>query len=71
MRFLIKGNRNTKRLSYTTLVLPIPEYRAAYWNPCGDIEINALYRVQTIAAQCTHHTMYYYWENLARADAIP
>jgi hypothetical protein len=35
MGVLKKRNRN-KNLSYTEFVSPIPEYRAACWNQCGE-----------------------------------
>ena len=53
MRLLKKGNRNTKRLSYTSLVRPILEYGAACWDPYREVQLNASYRVQTKAAQFT------------------
>ena len=34
-------------------LVPIPEYRVACWNPNREREINALYRVQKIAAPYT------------------
>ena len=33
MRIVKKGNKNTKRLAYTSLVRPIIEYGAACWDP--------------------------------------
>jgi len=53
---LKKGNRNTKSLSYTSLVRPILEYGVAYWNACTEGQINALDRVQKKAVQYTNHT---------------
>ena len=42
MRILKKGNRNTKSLTYMSLIRPILEYRAACWDPCTEGQINAL-----------------------------
>jgi len=33
---LKKGNRNTKRLAYTSLVRPILEHGTACWNACTE-----------------------------------
>ena len=46
MRVLKTGNRNTKSLAHTSLVRPILEYGAAYWDPCTAGQINASDRVQ-------------------------
>ena len=57
MRVLKKGNRNTKSLTYTSLVHPILQYGSACWDLCRQGQINALDRVQKKAAQFTNHTM--------------
>jgi len=41
-----QGNSNTKSLAYTSLVHPILEYGAAWWDPFREGQINALDRVQ-------------------------
>jgi len=46
MRVLKKGNKNTKRSAYTSLVRTLLECRSAYWNSCREEEITALDRVQ-------------------------
>jgi hypothetical protein len=63
--FSKKGNVSKKSLSCTTLVSPIPEYRAAWWNPCREREINAIYRVKNIAVPFIHHTKDSDWETVA------
>ena len=70
MRVLKKGNRNTKSLTYTSLVRPILEYGAACWDPCREGRINALDRVQKRAAQLTNHTKDSDWETLAERRTI-
>jgi hypothetical protein len=40
MRIFKNGNRNTKSLTYTSLVLPVLEYGAACWDPCREGQIN-------------------------------
>ena len=64
MCVLIKGNRNTKSLAYTSLVHTILEYGSAYWDPCRG-QINALDQVQKKAALFTNHMMDSDWETLA------
>jgi len=64
IRVLKKGNRNTKLLSYKSLVIPIPEYRAVCWNTCRGGRINTLHRAQTIFAPFTHHRKDYDWDGL-------
>jgi hypothetical protein len=56
MRILKKGNSNTKRLAYMSLVRPILEYGAACWDPYREGQIIALDRVQKKAAKFAHHT---------------
>ena len=46
MRILKKGNSNTKRLAYMSLVRPILEYGAACWDPSREGQITALDRVK-------------------------
>jgi hypothetical protein len=65
MRTLTKGNSNTKRLAYMSLVRPILEYGAACWDPYRDGHITALDRVQKKAAKFAHHTNSSNWEILA------
>ena len=36
------GNINKKRLAYTALVRPIPEYEAVSWDPCREGKISTL-----------------------------
>jgi len=67
---LKKGNRKTKCLAYTSLVCPVLEYGAAWWDPCRERQINALDRVQTKATQLTYHTKDLDWETLARHRTI-
>ena len=62
MRFLKKGNRNTKILAHMSLVRPVLDYGAACWDPCREGQINALDRVQKRAAQFTNHTNDCDWE---------
>jgi len=49
---------------------PIAEYRAACWNPYREGQIHVFYRVQTIAAQFTHHTKDCNWETVAQRKTI-
>jgi hypothetical protein len=56
MCVLKKENSNTKSLAYASLVSRILEYGSACWDPCRKVQINALDRVQKIAAQFTNHT---------------
>ena len=65
MCILKKGNTNTKRLAYTSLVRPILEYGAACWDPYREGHINVLDRVQTKAAQFTNHMKDSDWGTLA------
>ena len=65
MRILKKGNSNTKRLAYMSLVRPILEYGAACWDPYREGQISALDRVQKKAAKFAHHTNSSNWETLA------
>ena len=54
MRILKKGNSNTKRLAYMSLVRPILEYGAVCWDPYREGQITALDRVQKKAAKFAH-----------------
>jgi hypothetical protein len=57
VRVLKKGNGNTKSLAYTSLVRPILEYGAACWDPYRKGQVNALDRLQNMAAKFAHHKM--------------
>jgi hypothetical protein len=70
MRKLRKGNNNTKRLAYTSLVRPILEYGAAWWDPYREGQIRELDRVQKKAAKFSHHTKSLTWETLASRRKI-
>ena len=65
MRILKKGNSNTKRLAYMSLVRPILEYGAACWDPYREGQIRALDRVQKKMVKFAHHTNSSNWETLA------
>jgi len=65
MRILKKGNSNTKRLAYMSLLRPILEYGAACWDPYREGQISALDRVQKKAAKFAHYTNSPNWETLA------
>ena len=65
MRILKKGNSNTKSLVHISLVRPILEYGAAYWDPYREGQVSALDRVQKKAAKFAHHSNSPNWENLA------
>jgi hypothetical protein len=64
MRILKKRKSSTKRLAYMTLVRPILEYGAACWEPHKKGKIQALDRVQKIAAKRAYHTNESKWEIL-------
>jgi len=66
MRIVKKGNKNTKSLAYTSLVRPILEYGAAWWDPYRECQISALDRVQNKAAKFVHHSGGSDWESLAQ-----
>ena len=70
MRILRKGNSNTKRLAYTSLVRPILEYGAACWDPYRDGQIRELGRVQRKAGKFAHNTNRPSWETLASRRKI-
>jgi len=42
MQILKKGNSNTKSLAYMSLVRPILEYGAVYWDPYREGQISVL-----------------------------
>jgi hypothetical protein len=42
MYIIKKGNKNTKSLAYKSLVRPILEYGAAYWDPYRECQISDL-----------------------------
>ena len=65
MRIFKKGNSNTKSLAYMSLVRPILEYGASWWDPHREGRIIALDRVQKKAAKFAHHTNSTNWETLA------
>ena len=65
MRILKKRKSNTKRLTYMSLVHPILEYGAAYWDLYREGQINALDRMQKKVAKFAHHTNSSNWETLA------
>jgi hypothetical protein len=64
MRIFKKGNSNTKRLPYISLVRPILEYGAACWDPYREGQITALERVQKKAAKFAHQKKSSNWETL-------
>ena len=70
MRIVKKGNKNTKILSYTSLVRPILEYGAACWDPCRECQMRALDRGQNKAAKFAHHSGGSDWESLAQRRKI-
>jgi len=66
MRIHKKGNSSTKSLAYATLVRPILEYGAAYWDPYREGQIYALDRVQKKAATFSCHMNESNWETLSQ-----
>jgi hypothetical protein len=70
MRFLKKGNRNTKSLAHTSLIHPIFEYGAACWDPHREGQINVLDRVQRKAAKFANLTNVSDWDTLAQGRTI-
>jgi hypothetical protein len=67
MRILKKGNNNTKRLAYTSLVRPILEYGAVCWDPNREGQVSPLNRVQNRAAEFarnTNETVGKYWHSV-------
>ena len=65
-RVVKSGNKNTKSLAYTSLVLPILEYGAACWDTYRECQINALDRVKNTAAKFARHSGGSEWESLAQ-----
>jgi hypothetical protein len=73
MRFLKKGNVNTKSLAYTSLERPILEYGAVCWDPYREGQINALDHVQKKADKFVrghNHRNGSDWESLAQHRKI-
>ena len=70
MRILKKRNSSSKCLAYTTLIRPILEYRAAYWDPYREGQMHALERVQKKAAKFAYHTKGSNWERLSQRRKI-
>ena len=70
MRIVKKGNKNTKTLSYTSLVRPILAYGAACCDPYREYQISALDRVQNKAAKFAHHSGGSDWESLMQHRKI-
>jgi hypothetical protein len=70
MRVLKKGNRNTRSLVYTSLVRPILEYGAAWWDPHREGQINELDRVQRKAAKFANLTNASDWDTLAQRRTV-
>jgi hypothetical protein len=66
LRIVKRGNKNTESLAYTSLVRPILEYGAAFWDPYRECQISALDLVQNKAAEFAHHTGCPVWEPLAK-----
>ena len=56
MYIVKKGNRYTKSLAYTSLVLPILENGAGCWDLYRECQISALDRVQNKVAKFAHHS---------------
>jgi hypothetical protein len=49
---------------------PILDYEAACWDPYRKGQINALHRVQNMAAKFAHHRNDSNWENLTQRRKI-
>jgi hypothetical protein len=64
MRVLKKGNKNTKRLAYTSFVRHILEYGSTCWDPCKEGDKNALDRAKKRAEKFNYHTKGSDWETL-------
>jgi hypothetical protein len=69
MRILKKGNSSTKGLGYMSLVRPILDYGAAYWDPYREGQKTALDMVQKKAAKFAHHTKSSNWEIWRRVES--
>jgi len=70
MHILKKGNSSMKSLAYTSLVHPILEYGAAYWDLFREGKINALDWEQKKAAKFANLTNKLKWETLAQCRKI-
>ena len=70
MRVVKMGNKNTKSLAYTSLVRPILEYGAAWWDPYRECQIRTLDRVQNQAAKFAHYSGGSDCESLAQSRNI-
>jgi hypothetical protein len=70
MRVVKKGNKNTKNITYKSIVRLILGYGAACWDPYRECQINALDRVQNKAAKFAHHSGGLDWESLAQRRKI-
>ena len=70
MHVVEKGNKNTKSLTYMSLVCPILKYGAACWDPYRECQISALDRVQNTAAKFAHNSEGSDWESLAQLRKI-
>jgi hypothetical protein len=66
MRILKKGNNNTKRLAYTSLVRPLLEYASSCLDSYRERQINALDRVQNKATTFAHQRNDFNWETLTQ-----
>jgi hypothetical protein len=70
MLVLKDGNSNTICLAYMSLVHPIPEYGALYWDPYREGQINMLDHVQKKPAKFANHTNNSGWETLAQCNKV-
>jgi len=70
MHIVKRGNKNTKILSYTSLLSPILEYGAACWDPYRECQVSALDRVQNKSAKFAQHSGGSEWESLAQRRKI-
>jgi hypothetical protein len=70
MRILIKGNSNIKCLAYTSLVRPILAHGAACWDLYRKGQVNALDRLQNMAAKFAHRRNDSNWETMTQRREI-
>jgi hypothetical protein len=70
MHILKKGNSSMKSLAYTSLVHPVLEYGAAYWDLFREGKINALDWEQKKAAKFANLTKHFNWKMLAQLRKI-